>query len=421
MGRVTVHPRIRQCLTVCVACAACWAVAAAAQQTAAFTGERGGEMVRLNATVKTYQGVTYVSLSQLAEQLGGKARLDGTRVEVTLEGSKAVGTVNDTGVSAAQGPFALAHPMLTEFENAYIPLDDAVRFFDRAFHASLAQNGVSATTVQAIDPSTPEEAPAETEDPKTLLKTLELAPPPTAAAPPAETAPGEPSPEAPPVTAAPAVASPEAAVPAAAPVPAAPVAKGPIRHVAVDAGHGGGDTGTIGPNGTAEKAVTAALAAIFEKDLAATGTVSAAVVRREDREMSASDRAAAAGSQSAGLLVSLHAGAALSPQSPQIQIYHAPIPAEGGDLAACATRAKALAEALARALAAEPDPPSVAVHAIPLRLQTAAKMPCLLLELGALNQAEGEALLVSEEQRAALTDRLAKALAAAVADVNAQR
>jgi N-acetylmuramoyl-L-alanine amidase len=177
----------------------------------------------------------------------------------------------------------------------------------------------------------------------------------------------------------------------------------------------------MSPNGTAEKAITAALAARLERALAESGTLSAVQTRKEDREMSTGDRVTAASSQSAGLLLSLHTGAALSPQAPLIQIYHSPIPVEGGDLAACATRAKAVAEAMAKALAAGDDPPAVAVRTVPLRLQTAAKMPCVLVELGSLNQAEGESMLVAEERRGVFVDQLAKALAAAVADVNAQR
>jgi len=177
----------------------------------------------------------------------------------------------------------------------------------------------------------------------------------------------------------------------------------------------------MSPNGTAEKAVTSALAARFEKALAETGAVSAAQTRKEDREMSSGDRASAAMVQSAGLLVSLHTGAALSPQAPLIQIYHSPIPAEGGDLAACAARAKAVADAMAKALLAEADPPTVVVRSAPLRLQNAAKLPCLVVELGSLNQPDGEAMLLSEEQRGAVVDRMAKALAAAVAAVDAQR
>jgi len=89
-------------------------------------------------------------------------------------------------------------------------------------------------------------------------------------------------------------------------------------------------------------------------------------------------------------------------------------------LAACATRAKAVADAMAKALAAGEDAPSVVVRTVPLRLQSAAKLPCLLVEVGALNQADGESMLTAEDQRGALVDRLAKALAAAVTEVNGQ-
>ncbi len=371
-------------------------------------------MLRANATLKTFQNVPYVSLSQLVEQMGGKTRLNGAKVEISLSGARAVGGINDTAVAAGQVQFALAHPMVTEYENAYISIEDAAKFFQQSFQVALTRSD-AAPAARSIAPSSPEETPPEPEDSKILLKTLELAPPPVAPA-----TPTEPSPNAPPVapTTAPTPGTPTAATAAA---PGAVLAKGPIKIVAVDAGHGGGDTGTMSPSGTAEKAITAAMALRFQKSLAETGTVSAVPMRKEDKEISLSDRASAASAQSAGLLLSLHTGAALSPQAPLIQIYHAPVPAEGGDLAACANRAKALADALAKALATGDDPPSVAVRTVPLRLQSAAKMPCLLVEVGSLNQSEGESLLIAEDRRNPLVDRLAKALAAAVADVNAQR
>jgi N-acetylmuramoyl-L-alanine amidase len=360
--------------------------------------------------------VPYVSLSQLVEQMGGKARLDGPKVEIALGGAKALAGINDTAVTAGKVQFALAHPVVTEYENAYISVEDAARFFEQGFQVALTRSD-SVSKGNAIVPSTPEEAPAETEDPKALLKTMEL-PPPPAPAPAPDTTLAEPSPTAPPITPAETTATPAPAVPA---VPQAVVSKGPIKHVAVDAGHGGGDTGTMGPNGTAEKAITAAMAARFEKARTETGALSAAQTRKEDKEISIGDRVSAAVAQSAGLLVSLHTGAALSPQAPLIQIYHSPVPAEGGDLAACAIRAKAVADAMGKALAEGADAPTVTVRALPLRLQTAAKMPCLLIELASLNQADGEALLVAEDQRGPLVDRTARALAAALASVNAQR
>ncbi len=389
----------------------CWSLTAAGQESAQFTGEVGGEALRASATLKTYQNVPYVSLSQLAEQMGGKTRLNGPKVEVSLGGAKAVAGINDTAVAAGQVQFVLAHPVVTEYENAYISVEDAAKFFEQSFQIALTQSD-PAPAGGSLAPSTPEEATPETADPAAPAQTPELPPPPAPAVPSAE-----PSPEAPPI------ATPEP-TPAAAPAPPAAaqaaMPKGPVRSVAVDAGHGGGDTGTMGPNGTAEKAITAAMAARFQKTLAEGGALSATLTRKEDRESSVTDRVSAASAQSAGLLVSLHAGAALSPQAPLIQIYHAPVPAEGGDLAACATRAKAIADAMAKALATGDDAPAVVVRAVPLRLQTAAKMPCLLVELGLLNQADGEAMLLAEEQRDALADRMARALAAAVAEVNGQ-
>ena len=205
-------------MTACLVCALCWALAAAAQQTAQFTGELGGEMLRAKATLKTYQNVPYVSLSQLVEQMGGKARLNGAKVEVSLGGAKALAGINDTAVAAGQVQFALAHPVVTEYENAYISLEDASKFFEQGFQVSLTRSD-PVPDGKNIAPSTPEEAPSETENPKALLKTLELPPPPAAAS-----VPEEPSPAAPTITVPPTTS---AAAPAAPAAPEAPTPKGP--------------------------------------------------------------------------------------------------------------------------------------------------------------------------------------------------
>ncbi|HOC73521.1 MAG TPA: hypothetical protein PKL54_11930, partial [Candidatus Hydrogenedentes bacterium] len=56
----------------------------------------------------------------------------------------------------------------------------------------------------------------------------------------------------------------------------------------------------------------------------------------------------------------------------------------------------------------------------PLRLQTAAAVPCLLVECGSLATAEGEAALTDEAARAALADALAAALAETLGEFNAR-
>src|SRR5690242_6173447 len=69
----------------------------------------------------------------------------------------------------------------------------------------------------------------------------------------------------------------------------APVAK-PKQIVALDAGHGGRDPGTIGINGTYEKDVTLAVARDLAKRLEATGRYQALLTRSDDSFIALPDR-----------------------------------------------------------------------------------------------------------------------------------
>lgn len=79
--------------------------------------------------------------------------------------------------------------------------------------------------------------------------------------------------------------------------------------VAIDAGHGGKDTGAIGPNGTLEKHVVFAIARKLEGMINAQSNMRAVMVRKHDEFIELRDRAEIARKAKADLLVSLHADA----------------------------------------------------------------------------------------------------------------
>jgi len=85
-------------------------------------------------------------------------------------------------------------------------------------------------------------------------------------------------------------------------------ARGPIRRVVVDAGHGGHDTGAIGPSGVREKDVTLAMARRLSERLRATG-FEVVLTRSDDRYLALDERTAAANRARGDLFVSLHANA----------------------------------------------------------------------------------------------------------------
>ncbi|HRZ18261.1 MAG TPA: hypothetical protein P5141_11920, partial [Candidatus Hydrogenedentes bacterium] len=88
---------------------------------------------RLSAAQRDFGGVAYVSLSQLADQLGGTVLVANGGVEVSLEGVKAVALLNDPTVAAGQTRFPLSHPIVGEQGAAFVALEDAAVFFQRAF------------------------------------------------------------------------------------------------------------------------------------------------------------------------------------------------------------------------------------------------------------------------------------------------
>lgn len=105
-----------------------------------------------------------------------------------------------------------------------------------------------------------------------------------------------------------------AAIPAARPAPPLPRILGddPSRPlVVIDAGHGGRDPGTISPfDGTAEKAMTLALARAMRDRLLATGKVRVALTRDDDRYLLLQDRFGIARRLGADLFISVHCDSA---------------------------------------------------------------------------------------------------------------
>jgi N-acetylmuramoyl-L-alanine amidase len=82
-----------------------------------------------------------------------------------------------------------------------------------------------------------------------------------------------------------------------------------IRVVAIDAGHGGKDTGAIGPSGRREKDVVLAMARKLKDMIHAEPGMKPAMIRKDDRFLSLRERLVKAREAQADLFVSLHADA----------------------------------------------------------------------------------------------------------------
>ncbi|HEX8909647.1 MAG TPA: N-acetylmuramoyl-L-alanine amidase, partial [Anaeromyxobacteraceae bacterium] len=82
----------------------------------------------------------------------------------------------------------------------------------------------------------------------------------------------------------------------------------PVRRVVIDAGHGGHDTGAIGPSGVREKDVTLAMARRLARRLRARG-FEVVLTRDSDRFVALEERTALANAHRGDLFVSIHANA----------------------------------------------------------------------------------------------------------------
>jgi N-acetylmuramoyl-L-alanine amidase len=82
----------------------------------------------------------------------------------------------------------------------------------------------------------------------------------------------------------------------------------PIRRIIVDAGHGGHDTGAIGPTRVREKDVTLAMAKRLAKQLTSRG-FEVVLTRKDDTYLPLEERAAIANANHGDLFISLHANA----------------------------------------------------------------------------------------------------------------
>jgi N-acetylmuramoyl-L-alanine amidase len=95
----------------------------------------------------------------------------------------------------------------------------------------------------------------------------------------------------------------------------------PAHVVAIDAGHGGKDTGAIGPGGRFEKDIVLSIARRLAAFIRAEPGMTPAMVRRDDRFIPLPQRKAIARAAHADLLVSLHADADPSGRARGMSVY----------------------------------------------------------------------------------------------------
>ena len=220
-----------------------------------------------------------------------------------------------------------------------------------------------------------------------------------------------------------------------------------IHTIVVDPGHGGSETGAIGPSGVAEKELTLLLARDLEARLAARLGVRVVLTRSEDANLPLDTRAAIANQNKADLFISIHLNSSLGSGARGAETYF--LSAEASD----ARAAKAAAAENNAPGAAVPPPADTkdeikdlelilwdlaqtrhlaesqrfatliqgelnealqlkdrGVKQAPFRVLNGAEMPAVLVELGFLSNPDEEKKLQDAEYRGALVEALTRAV-----------
>lgn len=302
----------------------------------------------------------YVSLPQLVEELGGAYNLLPTRVRVDYNGTTAWLTVDDVRVHALS-IFSLLYPVRSHESDTVIAVDDVPSFFLKAFRSRIKVS---------------EPTPVEGAAPPDALPDLSLEED---------------------------VLSPDLVSVGPAPLP--------LSVIVIDPGHGGYDTGLEGVGGYQEKVLCLDVSLRLKALLDAALTQTIVLTRTEDVGLASDERARFAAENRGDLLISIHAGGAMTPRTTGIAVYHPSTSRLGlSPLGASFSRttrresvsgesSRALAQSIAGALANTTSAVLRGVHAAPARLLKSVAMPAVMVEVGCLTNGLEETLMQTTEYR----------------------
>lgn len=217
-----------------------------------------------------------------------------------------------------------------------------------------------------------------------------------------------------------------------------------INRIAIDPGHGGNDTGTMGPHGLLEKDlcldVALRLGQLLEQNIPGTQVI---YTRKDDRHIPLEERTAIANGANADLFISIHANSSDSRETRGVETYYVSLATsqESRDLV---TRENALAESslhdlpdllkkitrneklveskqlatdiqnsLSRRLQlVSRQETNRGVKQAPFIVLTGANMPAVLSEISFVSNASDETLLLEVSQRQRVAEGLYRGLAA---------
>lgn len=215
---------------------------------------------------------------------------------------------------------------------------------------------------------------------------------------------------------------------------------GGLRTIVIDAGHGGDDAGSKGPQGTLEKNVTLSVARRLKAAIEARLGVRVLLTRDGDQAVASDQRAALANNNKADLFISLHANASVRPAVSGAEVFYLnlegygeqgqrasqsaseALPVVGGGSreieitpwemaqARHIEQSVVFARAVESALRERVPMSARALQQAPFRVLVGANMPAVLVEMGFLTNAQQEQQLAGGEHQQALVQALVEAI-----------
>lgn len=361
----------------------CLAQAAVLSYVAQVEGEQ--RIARVTEVFRS--GTAYVSLRDIAEQLGGGYNVLPTRMRIDLMGTTAWVQIDDDRVDALN-IFSLLHPIVRDNDDVIIAVDDVEVFFSKAFRLK-------------VRPYIP------------------LAPPPPASGVPA-TEPGGISIVEPTTTAAPVSRPPST------------VFRGPrisIKVIVIDPGHGGYDLGIEGESGFREKDLNLAIALKVESLLRQTLSQKIVLTRTKDLGLTTRQRATLATNAGADLLITIHGGGSPSLTARGAAVFYSDpasraMGAPGDPFYRTRLEYAAASADVARAIGdwiqEETSTSLRGLRAVPSRLLNHVTMAGVMIEVGCLTNSIEEPLLQENDYQDKLARGIAKGVIAYLRDGAAQ-
>jgi N-acetylmuramoyl-L-alanine amidase/type II secretory pathway predicted ATPase ExeA len=223
-----------------------------------------------------------------------------------------------------------------------------------------------------------------------------------------------------------------------------------IKRIAIDPGHGGSDTGAMGPHGLLEKSlcldVALRLGQLIEESIAGAQVV---YTRKNDKYVSLEERTAIANRAKADLFISIHANSSDSREARGVETYYLSL-SDSPESMKLATRenalalsslhdlpellqkitrdekiveSKQLAEDMQTALSERLQLVSRretnrGVKQAPFVVLTGANMPAILSEISFVSNASDESLLLESSQRQRVAEGLYRGIAAYLDSLN---